>query len=149
MKPTNSRLLSSKTLKVRLQSALNGFRLIDKLANQAITKNFKLYYSLSLVIRNIADLESALARFREQIVVSYAYNGADGKGEPSIPPAKQEEANAKIYEFLDSEVELPSVRGKIRLSHFQEAGVSVMSVELAMLDWLIKVDDTSTLFDEV
>lgn len=135
-------------MKARLQSALNSQSIIEKLANRAIVKNFKLYYSLSMVLKDIIELQSALARFKEQTISGYAYGGPDGKGDPSIPPSKQEEANQKIYVFLDSLVELPGVKGKIRLSHFTQAEIVVAAVELAILDWLIKVDDPGDLFDE-
>lgn len=135
-------------MKITAFQAINSIGVLESYSIRAVAKDRRLYLTLARVMREVQRIANDHERAMNLLIRSYGKQRDEGGRSIAIIPDDKLEAHGKtMYEYIaeEHEVDLPGT-GQIRLEAFEAAGIQPTAGELAILDWLILVDDTGFLF---
>jgi CTP-dependent riboflavin kinase len=125
-------------MKITVQSALNSLQILDDISKKVVVTSPKLYRMIARVQRELLRVSEAYEKAKNLLLRQMGRT--DEKGQLQVLPDKLREFGEKLFEYLEAP-EFVAVPGKIPLGMFEGAGVSLSSIELSVLDWLVLWND--------
>ena len=125
-------------MKITVQQALNSIQILDNISAKVVATNPKLYRMIARVQRELLRVSEAHEKAKNLLL--RGMGRTDDKGQLQLLPDKLREFGEKLFEYMEASESI-AVPGKIPMAMFEDAGVNLSSLELALLDWLVLWND--------
>lgn len=135
-------------MKITAFQAINSAPILESYSIRAVSKDRKLYLTLARVMREVQRIANEHEQAMNMLIRSYGKQRDEGgRAVATVPDDKLESHGKRMYEYLaeEHEIDLPGT-GKVQLEAFETAGIQPTAAELAVLNWLIFLDDGDLLF---